>query len=446
MRAPTAQLAQLCLLVVCCAATLDTIGAQQPGAAVTRATAHVSLRSNGGGGSKNSSRGENQDDGKEGGQPVCSDALWKLAKQAPDLQTLVAVQRLTTLNFFTPFGKSSRRHFTLFAPTDAAFFTLFNGTSGSDLQVLKDGFPALLLYHQYLGQGLSASQLAAQYDAVTALGPSVDDPTLDVEIDNFGGKYTVSGQAPNNYATVLRQEQACNNNLLVLDTVLLPMATLSQLPKLQPVDPITPQHWAQILNITMSSVASSQAAAAPSPAAAQDAAAAAAAARPAPGLPPVQSSNGGSSEGRGGGEGTAGGNDGLPSPRKQDPDLIVAGGPAAAMAPAPAPAPAAAGLPPLPFAPLPPGVPPDCAGLAASGRLINATGSLELGCSGAAVDDGVMSSGGTQTAVSDADQVQASAQAPALPPNAAPAAALAGAVAALASVLVWMVPVLVLAA
>lgn len=99
---------------------------QQPGAAVTRATAHVSLRSNGGGGSKNSSRGENQDDGKEGGQPVCSDALWKLAKQAPDLQTLVAVQRLTTLNFFTPFGKSSRRHFTLFAPTDAAFFTLFS--------------------------------------------------------------------------------------------------------------------------------------------------------------------------------------------------------------------------------------------------------------------------------------------------------------------------------
>jgi hypothetical protein len=238
--------------------------------------------------------------------------------------------------------------------------------------------------------------------------------------------------------------QACNNNLLVLDTVLLPMATLSQLPKLQPVDPITPQHWAQILNITMSSVARSQAAAAPSPAAAPDAAAAAAAARPAPGLPPVQSSNGGSSEGGGGGEGTAGGNDGLPSPRKQDPDLIVAGGPAAAMAPAPAPA--AAGLPPLPFAPLPPGVPPDCAGLAASGRLINATGSLELGCSGAAVDDGVMSSGGTQTAVSDADQVQASAQAPALPPNAAPAAALAGAVAALASVLVWMVPVLVLAA
>jgi hypothetical protein len=99
---------------------------QQPGAAVTRATAHFSLRSNGGGSSKNSSRGENQDDGKQGGQPVCSDALWKLAKQAPDLQTLVAVQRLTTLNFFTPFGKSSRRHFTLFAPTDAAFFTLFS--------------------------------------------------------------------------------------------------------------------------------------------------------------------------------------------------------------------------------------------------------------------------------------------------------------------------------
>jgi hypothetical protein len=42
--------------------------------------------------------------------------------------------------------------------------------------------PACPVSAQYLGQGLSASQLAAQYDAVTALGPSVDDPTLDVEV------------------------------------------------------------------------------------------------------------------------------------------------------------------------------------------------------------------------------------------------------------------------
>lgn len=46
---------------------------------------------------------------------------------------------------------------------------------------LRDGFAALLLYHQVLGGGYSGDQLAARYHALTALGPSVDLPlTVDV--------------------------------------------------------------------------------------------------------------------------------------------------------------------------------------------------------------------------------------------------------------------------
>lgn len=40
-----------------------------------------------------------------------------------------------------------------------------------------------------------------------ALLPALAATLPQMQIDNFGGKYTVSGQAPNNYATVLRQEQ-----------------------------------------------------------------------------------------------------------------------------------------------------------------------------------------------------------------------------------------------
>lgn len=56
---------------------------------------------------------------------ACKRGLWDVAKAAPDLQVLVAVQQLTPLNFFSPFGKASQRGFTLLAPTDAAWAALF---------------------------------------------------------------------------------------------------------------------------------------------------------------------------------------------------------------------------------------------------------------------------------------------------------------------------------
>ncbi len=60
----------------------------------------------------------------------CKAGLLEAAKAAPDLRVLVAVQQLTPLNFFSPFGKSSQRDFTLLAPTDAAWAALFGEPPG----------------------------------------------------------------------------------------------------------------------------------------------------------------------------------------------------------------------------------------------------------------------------------------------------------------------------
>lgn len=233
------------LLLPLLAGPANALCAEPPAAfGPASAAASVSLRS----GSSRAEEDGEDDDSKAQGTSSCGDSLWELAKGAPDLRMLVAVQELTTLNFFTPFGKKSRRHFTLLAPTDAAFHAVFNGTTPEELQSLKDGFPALLLYHQYLSHGYSAEELAQRFEAITALGPSVNEPQLKVDIDKNGGAYVVSGMAPNNYARVVREQEACGNHLLVLDTMLRPMPELSQLPKLQSMDPIKGSQWREVLS------------------------------------------------------------------------------------------------------------------------------------------------------------------------------------------------------
>jgi hypothetical protein len=194
--------------------------------------------------------------------------------------------------------------------------------------------------------------------------------------------------------------------------MLQPMAELSQLPKLQSAEPIRPAQWRRILAAMRRGAAAAALDGvgplpAPEllggmPAPAPDAGVDSSSQAVAPGYPAALA-------------------DGV---------LVIAGGPAAAPAPAAAP--------PAPAPPLPPGFPPDCAGLAASGRLINETdGSLVAGCGGA-VDGGVMSSGSTQTAVSDAGQADPAGWAPPPPPS-------SGAPATQSSVTAVLVPALVLA-
>jgi hypothetical protein len=84
------------------------------------------------GGSSGEETDGTTDDGDDDSQwDECGGALWELAKRMPDLQMLTTVQQMTTLDFLKPFGRRSRRHFTLFAPTDSAFFLAFSECQGS---------------------------------------------------------------------------------------------------------------------------------------------------------------------------------------------------------------------------------------------------------------------------------------------------------------------------
>lgn len=107
----------------------------------------------------------------------------------------VALQRLGRFNFFAPFGRKSRRPYTLLVPTDAAFNATLLGADSLQRAALRDGLPALLLYHQVLSGGYSAAQLAARERVSTALGPSLGrDMALDVSL--HGGCPACGGLHP----------------------------------------------------------------------------------------------------------------------------------------------------------------------------------------------------------------------------------------------------------
>ncbi|KAL4443973.1 hypothetical protein ABPG75_011710 [Micractinium tetrahymenae] len=348
---------------------------------------------------------------------ACKGGLWEAAKAAPDLQVLVAVQQLTPLNFFSPFGKASHRDFTLLAPTDAAWAALFGGASKKQKRDLRDGLAALLLYHQVLSEGYSAAQMAAKYSLLTALGPAINEDSLFVDMDKYGGGYVASGRAPQNYANVLRETEACGSHMIVIDAVLLPFSRISALPHLATDDPINSSEWAQILQLI---AASAPGAPAPAPAAAPAGAGA-------PSRPPAAEQ-------------------GVPDPpfgiQEGDGD-VDDGGPEDSPAAGAAPAPAVDALPPPP---MPPGRLPDCADLAASGQLLTFNGTL-AGCNGTATVEGsVITDGPMQTAVSDAGQVDPrTEQPPPTPPSAgcrrgsAGSATLLAAAAAAAACLVLLV-------
>lgn len=181
--------------------------------------------------------------------------------------------------------------------------------------------------------------------------------------------------------------------MIVLDTVLLPFSKFSALPRLATNNPINGSAWDRIMQLI--------AAAAPGAPAAAPAPAPAGAGAPGPPAVPQRALDPplGIQEDNGGGDGDG-----------DEP----AGGPTAGGAPLPAVS--TPSLPPPP--PAPPGVLPNCSALAASGQLLTYNGTL-AGCNGtAAVEGSVVLEGPTQTAVSDAGQVDPrTQQQPAAPPS-----------------------------
>lgn len=183
--------------------------------------------------------------------------------------------------------------------------------------------------------------------------------------------------------------QACGSHMIVLDTVLLPFSKFSALPRLATDNPINGSEWAQIMALIAASAPGAPSAA--------------------PAVAPA-------------GEGAPAGPPAAPQ-GEQDPPLGIQeddgdgdgdeAGPGTA---------AGAALPPAldapPPPPAPPGILPNCSALAASGQLLNINGTL-AGCNGTVVVEGsVIMDGPTQTAVSDAGQVDPRAeQPPAMAPS-----------------------------
>ena len=183
--------------------------------------------------------------------------------------------------------------------------------------------------------------------------------------------------------------QVCGAYLIVIDAVLLPTPHIPSLPNLTTElgHPVNSTQWGNITQAAMAGLAPA----------------------PAPGGRP--DSGGGGSYGGPGGSGVAVSGAPAPGPEPVSPR----GGGATAELPFAVQEQPAGGAPPSP-----PGAPPNCTALAASGQLITVNGTL-AGCGGSA--EGVMSIGETQTVVSDAGQVNRSALAPPQPP---PSGARAG--------------------
>lgn len=222
--------------------------------------------------------------------------------------------------------------------------------------------------------------------------------------------------------------QACGAHLIVIDGVLMPLG-VGQLPRLQTEQPINDTIWAKLMAIIGAD--SEPAANAPGPAPLPEPAPApapapagperalpeeAAADSPAGGAPgSVDSSS--VDGGGGGGSGTAAASP-APADDQQQQQQQALGSNVWEIEPSP---------------PAPPGVPPDCATLAATGQLMRAeNGSLVTDRCPPSITSAALSSGGTQTVVSDARQksnsllvVATEPPAPA-PPASAAAPMLAG--------------------
>jgi uncharacterized surface protein with fasciclin (FAS1) repeats len=100
--------------------------------------------------------------------------------------------------------------FTVFAPTDAAFAALPEGTVESLLQPEnKDRLVAILTYHVVPGR-YPASRVVGLEEATTVNGAAID-------IETAGGKVMVEG------ATVVKADVGATNGVIhVIDKVLLP--------------------------------------------------------------------------------------------------------------------------------------------------------------------------------------------------------------------------------
>jgi uncharacterized surface protein with fasciclin (FAS1) repeats len=122
-------------------------------------------------------------------------------------------------------------NYTLFAPTDTAFFSLLTtyNLSITDALALGDRLTSVLLYHVAVG-ALTPDELAKQTSLTTGLALKTQDSQYTIGVSTADGKTSVSGRAPGNTAAIQQNLAVCGSQVYVIDKVLVPSAALDAIP------------------------------------------------------------------------------------------------------------------------------------------------------------------------------------------------------------------------
>ena len=123
---------------------------------------------------------------------------------------------------------------TVFAPTDAAFTGMLGdlGLSIPDALSLGDKLTSVLLYHVIPGEGLSKDELKQRESLATELGVRLNDASA----YDIGLRRGTAGAPPTlvskrgDVATILNTITVCDTTVHIVDKVLLPAATVDELP------------------------------------------------------------------------------------------------------------------------------------------------------------------------------------------------------------------------
>lgn len=110
--------------------------------------------------------------------------------------------------------------YTLFAPTDTAFFAFLSAfnLSITDALALGDRLNSVLLFHVAPG-AISPEELALQTALTTGLALKANDASLTLAVSNAGGNVTVSGKYPGNTASLGDTLTVCASQVYIIDTV-----------------------------------------------------------------------------------------------------------------------------------------------------------------------------------------------------------------------------------
>ena len=124
---------------------------------------------------------------------------------------------------------------TIFAPTDAAFTGMLGdlGLSIPDALTLGDKLTSVLLYHVHPGEALSIDELNQRQSLTTDLGArlnEVDAFTIAVQSGAAMGAPPTLTSVRGDVATITKTITVCNTTVHVIDKVLLPAATVEELP------------------------------------------------------------------------------------------------------------------------------------------------------------------------------------------------------------------------